>query len=94
MFYQFTSVNDLKRRLPETLDRIQKLKTQLYQINRVLNLVMEMCLEEDVSDVDYGIVTTESFYNMLLDARFLTQVELGYLKHKIRILPNYKDKLI
>ena len=94
MFPRFTSVNDLKRRLPDTLVRLETLKQNLYYMNKLINRVVEMCLEEDVSDVDYGIFTTEQFFNLCVDVRDKMEEEIEYLKEKISSLPKYKDKFI
>lgn len=91
MYYKFTSVNDLKRRLPDTLDRIQTLKEQLYYANWVLNKVVELCLDEDVTGVDYGLITTEEFFNLCVDFRDITEEELNYLQDKIKSLTIYKN---
>lgn len=94
MFRKFTSVNDLKRHLPDVLVRLETLNKDLYYMNRLINRIVLMCLEEDVSDVDYGVLTTKSCFDLCVDVRDTMEEEIAYLKNMLSILPNYKDKII
>lgn len=91
---QFKTVNELKRNLPEALDRIVYLRKHITQLQMLILDSINKCNKEAVTGIDQGIETEEWYYDLLWERLERDEKELDYLKDKVNCLKNYKHYYI
>lgn len=92
---RYTTVNEVKRCLPEILDRINDCKIMFDAATIMLESMQEWCVDECVHpNHDHGWWTTRKAYAETFRNQMDCLAELEYLQGLVNRLPNYKNYAI
>lgn len=91
----YKTINEVKRHLPEIVDRINDLK-KFFDIATIqLEQMQRWCVDECVRpDCHYGWWTTLGAYTETYKNQMRYLAEIEYLDGLLKRLPNYKDQNI
>lgn len=91
----YVTVNEVKRNLPNIIDRINDLKLFFDIATMELELMQDWCVDECVHpEHNYGWWTTLEAYAETFKNQMNYLVEIEYLQGLLKKLPEYKDKNI
>lgn len=92
---RYATVNEVKKNLPEILERINNLKIYFDVATIFLEDIQRCCVDECVHpDHDYGWWTTLENYAETFRNQMDYLAEIEYLQGLLKKLPNYKDQVI
>ena len=90
----YATINEVKRNLPEILQRIEDLKIFDDCALSMLRTIEEWCVDETIfPDHDHGWWTYEENYKETFKNHMQYQAEIKYLQGLIAKLPSYKDQI-
>lgn len=91
----YATVNEVKKNLPEILERINDLKIYYDIATLMLKQIQDWCVEETVDPTkDYGWWTTLEAYTETYQNQMNYMAEMKYLQGLLKKLPDYKDQII
>lgn len=91
----YATVNEVKKNLPEILERINDLKLFYDIATMQLEMIQDWCVDECVHpEHDYGWWTTLEAYTETFKNQMDYMAEMKYLQGLLKKLPDYKDQVI
>lgn len=89
---RYKTITEVKKNLPEILDRIDFCKRQFDSCTRLLEKIQDWCVEETFdSTKNHGWFATLSAYSHFVKAQMEFYAEIEYLKRLLKLLPEYKN---
>ena len=90
---RYKTLTEVKKNLPEILDRIDFCKRQFNSCTRILEKIQNWCVEETVDPTkNYGWWTTLSAYSHFVKQQMEFYAEMEYLQDLVNRLPKYKEQ--
>lgn len=91
----YTTINEVKKNLPEIIDRIDFCKRQFNACTRILEKIQNWCVEETIdSTKDYGWWTNLTTYAHYVKIQMEFYAEAEYLQGLVNRLQDYKHYVI
>lgn len=89
---KYKTIREVKQNLPEILDRLATCKKNDRITTFLLKDIQDSIIEELTNpDVDYGWITSEQYYNLILEFHTATIIEIKYLNKILKQLLQYKN---